>query len=163
MGFLIFFRETRNIWAISRHFWKPLLLYHSELNNKKVYVARWRDQQRRNTFSVLYSLSDNPSRPGSILYLKELSQFLKTACKAQNSGGGFPDIYSSSINSQVVAPSFKSLFCLLHLEQTSSAIMWASYCLCLFYHSLFNRKCQDEPIDTNESYTVISQKMYGLF
>ena len=93
-------------------------------------------------------------QPGSNFCLKKLSPFLITTCKAENSGGGFPDLYSSAISLEVV-PSFESLFCLLHLEQPCSQTMWGPCCLCLFYHPQFGR--------ANESHTVISTKHMVYF
>ena len=106
------------------------------------------------TFSALFTLTDNSSRsdcnnclicsyfvnlspdlqPGRNSHLKQILPFLITTCKAGNSGSHFPDIYRSIINLEVVFPSFKSLFSLLHLKQHSLAVLWRSHCPCLFIH-----------------------------
>lgn len=91
-------------------------------------------------------------------YLKALPPFPVTACKAGNSDGGFPAIYSCAISLDLAVPSFEFLFCLLSLEQAPPAIMWGSRCpACRIVGSL-TEQCQHEPGDTSESHAVIYKK-----
>ena len=97
------------------------------------------------------------------LYLKELPPFLRTTCKAGNSGCGFLDIYSSTVNLEAVVPSFKSLSCLLNLEQPTSTIMWRSCCPCMFYHSQLSKAISGWTYRHEWISYCNLQKVYGLF
>ena len=101
-------------------------------------------------------------QPGNNLCSKELPPVLITTYNAGNSGDGFPDIYSPAISLDAVVPSFKSLFCLLNLQQPSSATMWGSCSIRLFYHEQCSRAMSGWTYRPKWISFYNIQKAYGL-
>lgn len=172
-------------YGMIQHIQKSVLLYYSNLNNKRVCVVSWKGQYEnihpfctvktqwqllkarlQSVFHrlIVYCFGFSDLQTGSNLCLKELPWFHLTTFKTRNSGGRFPDIYSCAISLEDAVPSFKSLFCLLNIEQTSSPKMWGYCCLCFL-------SVQSQPSKAMSGWTYKRewilycnfQKIYGLF
>lgn len=119
----------------------------------RICAASWKGQYKQTTLSVLYTHSDNSSRPNRNHWCNRLilcwlvcsqaanwfkTLLLVTICKAGKSDDGFPYTYSFAIHSEL-SHFFKSLFCLSNWEQRSLIIFWGSCWPCLFFYSQTNK------------------------